>query len=168
MQLKVDSVKNRRNIQFSVQAKMGKEQEKIFSDFDRFTKENPKLFYLILLPIYTLFTFMWFYKSRLNFSEHIILNVYKTCVDIIIGIVLTLGFYLYPKITFWSVVYPFATLIIIAYGTWFYYDFFKLYYRDKTIVFLKSLAVILSVQFAIGIAAVVYMIIRLVNSGLFK
>jgi hypothetical protein len=58
---KIDSIKRRRDIAIKVEAKVAIEQEKIFTSFERFTKENPKLFYLILLPIYTLITLIWFY-----------------------------------------------------------------------------------------------------------
>ncbi|MFY8091147.1 MAG: DUF3667 domain-containing protein [Chitinophagaceae bacterium] len=160
---KIDSIKRRRHIAIKVEAKVAIEQEKIFTSFERFTKENPKLFYLILLPIYTLITLIWFYKSKLNISEHLILNIYKTCGDIVIGILMTLGFYVYPKVSFWIVIYPFTTLLMIAYGTWFFHNFFKQYYKDSGIVFLKSLAAIITVQLVIGLSAGVYIIIKMIQ-----
>jgi hypothetical protein len=168
LQVKIDSLKKREGVKGTIQAKIAEEQQKIFESFDRFPKENPKLFYIILLPIYTIVTFMWFYKSKLNFSEQLILNIYKTCADIVVGILITLGFYIYPKISFWVNAFPFATLVVIVYGTWIYYDFFKLYYKDKTVTFLKSLAAVITVQLLIGVASVVYMVIKLIQSGVFK
>lgn len=162
---KIDSVKKRREITIKIEERVANEQTKIFSSFERFTKENPKLFYLILLPIYTLVTFTWFYKSKLNFSEHLILNIYKTCGDIIIGSLMTLGFIIYPKTSFWIAVYPYSTLLVIVYGTWFYFHFFKNYYKERGIVFLKSLAAIITVQVILGLITAIYMIIKLIQIG---
>jgi hypothetical protein len=156
---KIDSLKKRRIDVIKFENDIAKEQEKIFNGFERFTKENPKLFYLILIPIYTFFTLLWFYKSKLNFSEQLITNIYKTCGDIVIGIFFSIGLYLYPKISFWTTVYPFSSLLLIAYSTWFYQNFFKHYYKDAGIVFLKSLATVISVQLFIGIIAAAYMFV---------
>jgi hypothetical protein len=93
----------------------------------------------------------------------LILNIYKTCGDIVIGILMTLGFYVYPKVSFWIVIYPFTTLLMIAYGTWFFHNFFKQYYKDSGIVFLKSLAAIITVQLVIGLSAGVYIIIKMIQ-----
>ena len=118
---------------------------------------------MILIPIYTFFTLIWFYKSKLNFSEHLITNIYKTCGDIVIGILFSIGLYIYPKISFWATVYPFSSLLAIAYSTWFYQNFFKHYYKDAGIVFLKSLAAVLCVQLVIGLSAGVYIIIKMIQ-----
>ena len=163
---KIDSLKQKRAKRIILEREITLEQEKIFQGFERFTKENPKLFYLILIPIYTFFTFIWFYKSRLNFSEHIITNIYKTCGDIIIGVLLTIGFYIYPKLSFWIIVYPFFTLISIVYSTWFYQNFFKRYYKDAGIVFLKSLASVISVHLFLGIVGAAYMLVAGFKLGL--
>ncbi|MFY8127347.1 MAG: DUF3667 domain-containing protein [Chitinophagaceae bacterium] len=163
---KIDSLKKRRSNIIKFEKDIAKEQEKIFNGFERFTKENPKLFYLILIPIYTFFTLIWFYKSKLNFSEQLITNIYKTCGDIVIGILFSIGLYIYPKISFWTIVYPFSSLLLIAYSTWFYQNFFKHYYKDAGIVFLKSLAAVLCVQLFIGIIAAIFMFIAGYNLGL--
>jgi hypothetical protein len=160
---KIDSIKRRREIAIKIEARSAKTIEEFLASFERFTKESPKLFFLFLLPIYTLFSFVWFHKSKLNFSEHLILNIYKTCGDMVFGILLTLGFYVYPKVSFWIVIYPFTTLLIIAYGTWFFHNFFKRYYKDSGIVFLKSLAAIITVQLVIGLSAGVYIIIKMIQ-----
>jgi hypothetical protein len=52
---------------------------------------------------------------------------------------------------------------MIAYGTWFFHNFFKQYYKDSGIVFLKSLAAIITVQLVIGLSAGVYIIIKMIQ-----
>ena len=67
------------------------------------------------------------------------------------------------KIVGSSTVYPFSSLLAIAYSTWFYQNFFKHYYKDAGIVFLKSLAAVLCVQLVIGLSAGVYIIIKMIQ-----
>ena len=113
----------------NIQATMG--------EIEKFSTKYPKLMVLILIPFYSLFSFVWFKKAKLNYSEHLVLNSYKTSVELIIGLlfsILTI-FYTNPTSLF-IIYYVVVGLGGMIYSVWFYSQFFSRYgYSNKAAVF---------------------------------
>ena len=53
----------------------------IMNELAEFTKKYPKSMLLITIPFYSIFSFLWFRKSKLNLTEHFVLNSYKTVAE---------------------------------------------------------------------------------------
>jgi hypothetical protein len=68
------------------------------NDIQEFTMKYPKTVLLITIPFYSIFSFLWFRKSKLNLTEHIVLNSYKTVAESLIGLLFLLVTILYTDI----------------------------------------------------------------------
>jgi hypothetical protein len=115
------------------------------NSFERFSTKYPKLVLVILIPVYSIFSFIWFRKTKLNFTEHIVLNAYKTVAELVVGLLFSILTIFYVNINGLIFIYYF----FVAFGTflysiWFYYQFFSGYgYTKKALVF-RSVMVPLS------------------------
>ena len=113
------------------------ETKETMNEIDALSTKYPKVVVLILIPIYSLFSWLWFRKANLNYSEHLVLNSYKTAAELIIGVVFSIITIFYTKIESLLVIY--YVLVIcggLIYSVWFYSQFFSGYgYSKKTSIF---------------------------------
>ncbi|WP_231464261.1 MULTISPECIES: DUF3667 domain-containing protein [unclassified Pedobacter] len=119
---------------------------------DKFSTKYPKVVILILIPLYSLFTSFWFRKAKLNYSEHLVLNSYKTAGELIIGLmfsILTI-FYANPTTLFY-IYYIFVGLGGMIYTVWFYSQFFSGYGNSKKAAIFRAIMVPVSYLFLSGI-----------------
>lgn len=119
-------------------------------EFNRLNKEYPKQVALFFIPINTLFCFLFFRRSKLNFSEHLVLNTYKACGTFIITLLLTsVSIFIYDRSVF-LVAYNIGTLCVIIYGCWFYYQYFSVYNYKKRNLIIRSLLATFLPGFIVG------------------
>jgi len=62
---------------------------KILANYFDFVRDNPKTYIAITIPIIAVFTFLFFKKSKFNFSEHLILNIYKASALLVLTKIVT-------------------------------------------------------------------------------
>ena len=123
---------------------------------EEFSKKYPKIMMMIMIPIYSVFSFLWFRKAKLNFSEHLVLNSYKACGEMTIALGFSLVVILYPNIEGLKKIYFFIiTPMVMLYGFWFYYQFFsKDGYSKKTRLW-RSIMPYITVNIGVGILGVI-------------
>lgn len=114
---------------------------------EEFTKKYPKITLLLTIPFYSVFSFLWFRKSKLNLTEHFVLNSYKTVVESILALIFTIITIIYTSHKGLMTIYSFVVFISIAYAFWYYKQFFSAYgYSKKSLIF-RSIGVIFSYLF---------------------
>lgn len=129
---------------------------------EEFTKKYPKLTLLLTIPFYSVFSFLWFRKSKLNLTEHFVLNSYKTVVESIIGLIFTIITVIYTSQEGLKIIYSFVMFISIVYAFWYYKQFFSAYgYSKKSLIF-RSLGVIISYLF---FSVMLGMVMAIINIG---
>ncbi len=111
----------------------------VMSEIETFTKKYPKAILLITIPFYTLFSFLWFRKSKLNLSEHLILNSYKTAGELLIGLIFTIITVFYTNYTGLILINSLVALVSLIYAFWFYAQFFSTYEYSKKSLIIRSL-----------------------------
>lgn len=117
------------------------------NELQEFTKKYPKLMLLITIPFYSFFSFLWFRKSKLNLTEHFVLNSYKTVGESLIGLFFLIVTIFYSNIKVLTIIYSFISLSTLVYAVWFYRQFFSSYnYSKKSLIF-RSLGVVFSYIF---------------------
>ena len=96
----------------------------------------PKLFMFLMVVLNAMMTWLWFIKTKHNFLENIIINIYFICGIQIIWFtdVLWLIFIDNDWFDFFQII------VSIAYFTWCFYQYFSVYNYSKTGLFLRSLA----------------------------
>lgn len=130
-------------------------QKQMMNKLQDFMTNNPKLIYVIMVPIASLCTFIWFINQNLNFSEHLILNIYKAGGEIFIGCFFSLFCIAMPNIAILKKVYPWFTVLSMSYGVWVYYSFFKQYLKNKWYVFFQSIGAIVTNLLVYSILSVI-------------
>jgi hypothetical protein len=130
------------------------------NDLQEFSKKYPKSMLLITIPFYSIFSFLWFIKSKLNLTEHFILNSYKTVVESLIGLLFLIVTIFYTNIKVLTVIYSFITLFTLIYVFWFYKQFFSGYDYSKKSLIIRSLGVIFSYMFLSMLVGVIMGIMK--------
>lgn len=121
---------------------MPESSKAMMSPVEKFATEYPKLVLVITIPIYSLFSFIWFRKTKLNFTEHLVLNSYKTSGELVIGLLFTaLAIFNTNIKTLIIVYYFFVVFSSLIYSIWFYYQFFSKYEYSKRSLFFRAIMV---------------------------
>ncbi|SES29873.1 DUF3667 domain-containing protein [Pedobacter rhizosphaerae] len=146
--------------QLNIADLMPEASKKTMTSLQRFTTNYPRIFLLITIPIYALFSYCWFSKAKFNYSEHLVLNSYKTAAELIIGICFTIITIFYTNVSVLTIIY-FAgiNLITIAYTVWLYHQFFSQSGYSKKSLLFRSIMVPVSyliVSFVVGIVWAIF------------
>ena len=134
---------------------MPQTNKEMMTSFEKFVEKYPKLILLIAVPVYSLFSFVWFRKAKLNYSEHLVLNSYRIIPELIVGLLFSAITIFYTNTKVLAVIYVLAVnLLLVTYSVWFYYQFFSKYNYTKGKLLFKSIMVPVSyllLSFIIGI-----------------
>ncbi|WP_162523826.1 DUF3667 domain-containing protein [Flavobacterium sp. LMO8] len=127
-----------------------KEEQSLISNYFNFVRDNPKTFIFITIPIIAFFTFQFYKKSKFNYSEHLILNIYKASALLIISKLIVLFSIITSNISFLKVINQIVDYGIIAYSFWFLYQFFydENLYSKAGIITRTILSVVLGMLFS--------------------
>lgn len=110
----------------------------LITDFDRITSAYPKLFILIRVPFLALFTLLFFKKSKKNFTEHLILNVYKVCGELIIAITFTLIAIVIRANHSMDFIFTVVGILTFVFSVWYYFQFFSAFGYSKISLLIRS------------------------------
>jgi len=125
-----------------------------------YSKKYPKLFVLINIPFYTFFSFLWFRKAKLNFSEHLVLNAYITVFNAIIGLLFNIISVFYTNLDGLRIIYGLIGFAQLLYAFWMYYQFFSRYNFSKKGLIIRSIGPIFSYMFLSVLIGVVWEILK--------
>lgn len=119
--------------------------ESMMNSFEKFATKYPKLLVVITIPINSLFSFIWFRKAKLNYSENLVLNSYKSSSELIVGLLFTVTSIIFMDPKPLSYLYFFLVMpFIFMYGIWYYFQFFSAYGYTKKALLFRSVLVVLS------------------------
>lgn len=130
----------------------------VMSVVEQLTTKYPKLVPLMMIPLASFFSFVWFRKARLNFTEHLVLNAYKACGEMIIGLLFSILIIFYHDKEVLYSLYNMIGLVAMLYGVWFYYQYFSLTGYKKWSLLLRCIMIPVSITLtyiAIGFVAAV-------------
>ena len=135
----------------------------ITNELEQFTKKYPKAMLLITIPFYSIFSFLWFRKSRLNLTEHFVLNSYKTVAESMIGLLFVVVTIFLSNIKALTFIYSFISLLTLVYAFWYYKQFFSGFGYSKKSLIIRSAAVVFSYIFLSMIIEVIMGIMKYVK-----
>jgi hypothetical protein len=107
--------------------------------FEELVKHNTKIFYISLIPFYALATLIIFRKANLNYAEHFVINTFRSAAMLLLTIMFLIFASFIKDNSVIASINHITTLIMLAYGTWFYYQFFNPYYANKFGLFILSI-----------------------------
>lgn len=121
---------------------VSKDEQNMMGSVEKLFTTYPKIVLLISIPINSIFSYIWFRKAGFNYSEHLVLNSYKTAAEMIGGLVLTLLTLFFASSPTLASSYLLAfTLFSISYGTWFYFQFFSQSGYSRISLMIRSLMI---------------------------
>jgi hypothetical protein len=124
---------------------------------DKLLNEYPKLFMLVAIPLYAVFSALLFRRANLNFAEHIVLNAFRGAGEVIISLSFSLFMIVVHDIETLKAVNFGFSLLIIVYSTIFYYQFFSTFGYKRlgllTRSFLAAIAFSIFIAVVIGVVA---------------
>lgn len=109
------------------------------TELETTTTTYPKLFVLLTIPIYGLISFLWFRKSKQNYTEHFILNSFKSAGELLISLLFTILTIFYTNLSVLKIIYSCMTFLYVSYTMWFYFQYFSKFGYSKTSLFFRSL-----------------------------
>jgi len=115
------------------------ESNELLESLDVILKKNSKTLYIGLIPFYALFSLLIFRKAKQNYAEHFVLNSFRVATIVILNI-LFISFASFVKDI--SILRKANTVLFwigAGYGTFFYFQYFSPFYRNKFLLFLQSL-----------------------------
>lgn len=116
----------------------------MIKDEFNFAKKYYKFMILGEIPIYSLASFFIFRKSKLNYSENLVINSYLVIGMLLIGMIFPITTFIYPNIDFLSYALFSTPVFYFIYIYWFYYQFFSFYSYKKYHLVLACLGITLS------------------------
>ncbi|MCD8739135.1 DUF3667 domain-containing protein [Mucilaginibacter roseus] len=135
---------------------MPQQTREMMNSVEKFMSAHPKLVLIISIPIYSLFSFAWFNKARLNYSEHLVLNSYRIIPEMIFGLLVSIVTIFYTNTAVIAFLYlGFITLFSFLYSIYFYFQFFSVYGYSKSGLIFRSIMMPISyilLSFLSGIA----------------
>ncbi|WP_131537667.1 DUF3667 domain-containing protein [Pedobacter nototheniae] len=119
------------------------QNKSIMNTFEDFATKYPKVLVLITIPVNSFFSFIWFRKSRLNYSENLVLNSYKAASELVIALIFSIFAVFCSNIKILTFFYFWIiTPAITIYGFWYYFQFFSGFGYSKKALFFRSILVI--------------------------
>ena len=115
--------------------------QQLVSKFSKATQANPKLFTLIRIPFLALFSLMLFRKSQQNYTEHLILNMYKVCGELLIAILFTLLAILLKGVLPLRYFFAPTAMLTLAFSIWFYHQYFSTFGYSRMGLLLRSIII---------------------------
>ncbi len=131
-------------------------------DIQEFTMKYPKTVLLITIPFYSIFSFLWFRKSKLNLTEHFVLNSYKTVAESLIGLLFLIVTIFYSDIKVLTIIYNLFNIFTLVYAFWFYRQFFSTFGYTKKSLIIRSVGVVFSYMF---LSLLIGLIMAIMNYG---
>lgn len=123
-----------------------------------FAQKYPRLYAFSIIPFVSFFSWFWFRRVKLNYAEHLVMNTYKTCGELIIGSTLIVASIITQNIPVLIGVYTVMAIALLIYSGVFLYQFFSVYnYSRKKLIFLSVMA-----TFSMPLMSMVVTIITLV------
>jgi len=133
----------------------------VMTPLEQFISKYPKIVLLITIPLYSFFSFIFFRKSGYNYSEHLVLNSYKTSAELLVGLLFTVVTIFYTNVKGLMLInYLVVSGFGIFYTIWFYYQFFSESGYSKRALILRSIFVPISYLFLSMLAGVLWAIIE--------
>lgn len=114
------------------------------NELQELTNKYPKATLLLTIPFYSFFSFLWFRKSKLNLTEHFVLNSYRTVAELIIVLFFTIITIFYTNIKVLFIIYGFIGVFSFIYAFWFYKQFFSVFGYTNNSLIIRSIGVVFS------------------------
>jgi hypothetical protein len=110
--------------------------------FAKVAKEFAKIIVLVGIPLFALASATLFRKAKLNYTEHLVINMYLMNGILVIGLFFTVLTVFYSNIKVLRVMNMFNPLLEIIYYYWFFYQFFSEFGYKKSSLIIRNISIV--------------------------
>lgn len=136
------------------------EENKIFEIIDKVLREYPKFVYIGIIPVYAVFSYLFFRKAKQNYAENFVLNSFRVSATITLNILFLSFASIVRDISIIRKADALLAWIGAGYGTWFYYQYFSPFYKNKLMLVVKSLLCTVLPGLIITLGIIVYFVLQ--------
>jgi len=139
-------------------ADLSDEGKKMAGALEELVKKHPKMVYIGIIPYYSLFSFLFFLKARQNYAEHLVINTFKgSALLLLTTLFIAIASFLKDTSLILRIERV-INILMIGYGTWFYYQYFSIYYSNRFLLFCRSVICVVVPLFLIVLGVAIYMV----------
>lgn len=124
------------------------------SGYQKVAKDYYKILAFTGIPLLSLVSYFIFKRSKQNYTEHLIMNVYRVSVGSIILTIFYIITIFYNNMEVLDILFDTIGFIDIAYSAWFFYQYFSVFSYKKRRLIIRSI--------------VTSIVVVLINNGLMR
>lgn len=109
-------------------------------------KEYAKFIMLLYIPLYSLTTFLFYYKSKLNFTEHVVMAMYYSSAILVFHTIPLIAPVISTNIKFILSIRVVIGILEYSYYFWFLFQFFSYFQYKKGDLIFRTLLVVISMS----------------------
>lgn len=136
------------------------EKNELFEIIDKVLREYPKFVYIGIIPVYAVFSYLFFKKVKQNYAENFVLNSFRVSAIITMNILFLSFASIVRDITIIRKADALLAWIGAGYGTWFYYQYYSPFYKNKLMLVVKSLLCTVLPGLIITLGIIVYFVLQ--------
>lgn len=131
------------------------EDKKIVEGLLKVLKDYSKITVFLNIPIISFVSYLFFKKSKQNYIENLVLNMYLLCGTLIISLILTISLIFSDNKDFLISVNYIATVLTLLYVVIFYYQYFSVFNLKKYQLIIRAI-----------IIAILYLLIKQITNNI--
>jgi len=131
------------------------EDKKIVEGLLKVLKDYSKITVFLNIPIISFVSYLFFKKSKQNYIENLVLNMYLLCGTLIISLILTISLIFSDNKDFLISVNYLATVLTLLYVVIFYYQYFSVFNLKKYQLIIRVI-----------IIAILYLLIKQITNNI--
>ena len=116
-------------------------------------KEYAKFIMLLYIPLYSLATFLFYYKSKLNYTEHVVMAMYYSSAILVFHVIPIIAPVVSTNLNFILTLRIIVGFTEYLYYFWFLYQFFSKFKFNKVELIIRTVLVVFimsMITFAVG------------------
>ena len=112
-----------------------------YAAFQKVAKEYYKIVSLAGIPLFALSSYLLFWRGKLNYTEHLVLNIYRLSAYLIMTTIFAFISLFYTNVPGLRILNTGLAFSEIIYTTWFFYQYFSVFGYKKWVLILKSISI---------------------------
>ncbi len=110
-----------------------------YAGFQKVVKEYYKIVALAGIPLFALSSYLLFRRSKQNYTEHLVLNIYRLSAYLIMSGIFTLISLFYTNVSGLQILNRGLAFSEVIYSSWFFYQYFSVFGYKKWVLVSKSI-----------------------------
>jgi hypothetical protein len=133
-----------------------------FDGFFQYAEQYATIVNIVSIPIFSVLSYLFFWKYRHNFAENLIMNTYVTAQQLLFLVFLAPLIEFFPEIQH-TVLIPLYTLGVVLYNIWVYTTFYEGRFFPKFVrsIFVVAIAFVIQLPFNLAFYYLGYPILKL-------